>query len=160
MRELFGILNKTIGNTCCVHLSCLFFRFCQTLSPLSQKSTSPLSLFPINNHRVSRSFVREMWSQQKDSILTCTPRAVLPIANCAVFVLSRQSTQLVRTTPCCRWPNITPLYLTHAIIIFLSIRLILDIKIEMIIRIAHLFLNFRFKKITNMKANDLDFSRS
>jgi len=51
--------------------------------------------------------------KERYRLSTCMPRAVLPIANCAVFVRSRQSTQLVRTTPCCRWPQITALCLLH-----------------------------------------------
>ena len=42
-----------------------------------------------------------------DSLVFCidyctwNARAHFPIANCAVLVLSKQSTQFVRTTPCC-----------------------------------------------------------
>jgi len=61
--------------------------------------------------RTGRHRILETWQ-----LLTCMPRAVLPIANCAVFVRSRQSTQFVRTTPCCRWPQITPVYLMNNII--------------------------------------------
>lgn len=59
----------------------------------------------------------------KPILHTWCPRAHLPIANCAVLVLSRQSTQFVRTTPVCKHPHSVlwpwkPLYLQIKAVIF------------------------------------------
>lgn len=66
-----------------------------------RERTLPISSYMSISSRAALLWASMLGMSASPRACSCCPRAVSPYANCATLVRSRQSMQLVRSTPCC-----------------------------------------------------------
>ena len=85
----------------CTRDNCMIQHNTTQNEPTCRERTLPMSSYMSISSRAALLWASMLGVSVSSRACSCCPRAVSPYANCATFVRSRQSMQLVRNTPCC-----------------------------------------------------------
>lgn len=92
---------ETAQHNKCTWDDCMVQHHTRQYESTCRERTLPMSSYMSISSRAALLWASMLGVSVSPRACSCCPRAVSPYANCATFVRSRQSMQLVRNTPCC-----------------------------------------------------------